>query len=246
MTKFTLLLLCIGLVLNPTKSYANDSVQKELTTKQIPTLLILGDSLSAGYRLSSEDNWPTLLNIKFQAMNEQQLNDQQKLSEESSYLIYPYIVNGSVSGDTAEQALARLPNLLTTHSPDFVLIELGANNGMQGLSLANLKNTLDEIVVKIKQSGAKPILMQIDIPQNLGKRYVTGFKSVYPKVALTHNIPLIPFYMADLVAANEKNDFSFIQDDGIHPTKEAQPFIVDWMMTHLVMALLPSSSTAAE
>ncbi|WP_143047635.1 GDSL-type esterase/lipase family protein [Thorsellia anophelis] len=194
-----------------------------------PKLLILGDSLSAGYRLSNEVSWPVLLNNligeKTQSSNSSKLNIQ--------------IINASISGDTAEQGLARLPNLLETYKPNYILIELGANNGLQGLDTNNLKTTLKSIISDSKAAGAEPILMQIDIPRNYGKRYVDAFSAVYPSIAAELNIPLIPFFMESVVINNAQNGGLWLQDDGIHPTEAAQPFIANWMYDTLISTLKP-------
>nr|WP_294104795.1 multifunctional acyl-CoA thioesterase I/protease I/lysophospholipase L1 [Providencia sp.] len=189
------------------------SGQALATTK----LLILGDSLSAGYRLPAEQAWASLLASRWQ-----------KLSPPVT------VINGSISGNTSAQGLERLSTLLEQHKPNWVLIELGANDGLQGLAVEQLETNLQQIIDKIEQSGAKPLLMQIRIPPNYGKRYTSSFERVYSKLAQENNIPLLPFYMETVITKPE-----WIQQDGIHPTVEAQPSITDFMEKQLSLYILP-------
>ncbi|CAI0930088.1 Acyl-CoA thioesterase I precursor [Serratia entomophila] len=175
------------------------------------TLLILGDSLSAGYRLPIAQAWPTLLAEQWQ----------KKPGE-------PQLVNASISGDTAAQGLARLPALLKQHQPRWVLIELGANDGLRGFPAQDLQRDLGQIITLVQQAGAQPLLMQIRIPPNYGRRYTEAFSAIYPALAKQFNIPLLPFYMEQVVVKAE-----WMQDDGLHPNRDAQPFIATWMAERL-------------
>lgn len=171
------------------------------------TLLILGDSLSAGYRLPAEQAWATQLGQRWQQAGNGIT-----------------LINGSISGNTAAQGLARLPALLEQHKPQWVLIELGANDGLRGLPVTQTRDDLQTIINTVNAAGAKPLLMQIRIPPNYGKRYTERFSAIYPALAADNSIPLIPFYM-EAVVTNPQ----WIQDDGIHPNETAQPYITDWM-----------------
>ncbi len=175
------------------------------------TLLILGDSLSAGYRLPIERAWPTLLAEQWQKKPGA-----------------PQLVNASISGDTAAQGLARLPALLKQHQPRWVLIELGANDGLRGFPAPDMQRDLGQIITRVQQAGAQPLLMQIRIPPNYGRRYTEAFSAVYPALAKQFNIPLLPFYMEQVVVKPE-----WMQDDGLHPNGDAQPFIATWMAERL-------------
>ncbi|MDU2544181.1 MAG: multifunctional acyl-CoA thioesterase I/protease I/lysophospholipase L1, partial [Klebsiella sp.] len=115
------------------------------------TLLILGDSLSAGYRMAANAAWPALLNEKWQAKTP--------------------VVNASISGDTSQQGLARLPALLKQHQPRWVLVELGGNDGLRGFPPQQTEQTLRTIIKDIKAANAEPLLMQIHLPANYGRRY---------------------------------------------------------------------------
>lgn len=174
-------------------------------------LLIIGDSLSAVYRLPVAESWPSLLNKKWQKEGDK-----------------PTIINASISGDTAEQGLARLQTLLQQHQPRWVLIELGANDGLRGFPPQNISQTLTRIISQVKQANAEPLLMQIRLPPNYGRRYGDAFYAIYPTLAKQENIPLVPFFMEQVAAKPE-----WMQDDGLHPALAAQSFIADWMADKL-------------
>ncbi len=175
------------------------------------TLLILGDSLSAGYRLPVAQAWPTLLADSWQ-----------------KHPGSPRVLNASISGDTAAQGLARLPELLKQHQPRWVVIELGANDGLRGFPAQDIQQDLSQIITQVQQAGAQPLLMQIHIPPNYGRRYTEAFSAIYPALAKQFNIPLLPFFMEQVVIKPE-----WMQDDGLHPNQDAQPFIATWMAKRL-------------
>ncbi|MDD2344286.1 MAG: arylesterase [Tolumonas sp.] len=171
------------------------------------TLLILGDSLSAGYMMAAEQSWPVLL--------------QQQWKEEK----FPVtIINSSISGSTTQDGLARLPALLSHHKPDWVLIELGANDGIRGFPPAVPYQTLKKTIQLIQQQGGKPLLMQIRIPRNYGAAYITRLEAIYPQLAEETGIPLLPFFLESIITRPE-----LMFNDGIHPTAKAQPLIRDML-----------------
>ncbi|WP_172677656.1 multifunctional acyl-CoA thioesterase I/protease I/lysophospholipase L1 [Pantoea stewartii] len=172
------------------------------------TLLVLGDSLSAGYQMSASQAWPSLLNKQWQQQ--------------------PSVVNASISGDTAAQGLARLPALLKQHQPQWVLIELGGNDGLRGFPPKDVAQTLGTIIDQVKAAKAKPILMQIRLPANYGRRYTDAFRDIYPQLAKQYDIALVPFFMEQVYLKPE-----WMQQDGIHPNPDAQPFIADLMAKEL-------------
>ncbi|WP_440867585.1 multifunctional acyl-CoA thioesterase I/protease I/lysophospholipase L1 [Symbiopectobacterium purcellii] len=176
------------------------------------TLLVLGDSLSAGYRMPAASAWPALLNEQWQKASPDGIT----------------IVNASISGDTASQGLARLPALLQQHQPRWVLIEMGGNDGLRGLPPPTIEQDLTTIINQVKTANAQPLLMQIRLPANYGQRYTNTFSAIYPRLAQQFSIPLVPFFMEQVYLKPE-----WMQDDGIHPTREAQPFIADWMAKQL-------------
>ena len=181
---------------------------------QAKTLLILGDSLSAGYGLSQQQSWVHLL--------------QQKLDQQNSGWT---LVNASISGETSGGGLARLPALLQQHKPHYVLVELGANDGLRGFPVPQLETNLNAIVQHIKQQQHKAVLMQIRIPPNYGPRYSKLFTDLYPKIAKEQQIPLWPFFMETIALKQQ-----WMQVDGLHPNLEAQPVIADLMLP-LVLGL---------
>ncbi|ADP11853.1 acyl-CoA thioesterase I [Erwinia sp. Ejp617] len=181
------------------------------------TLLVLGDSLSAGYRMSASAAWPALLNEKWQKS--------------------PAIINGSISGDTTAQGLARLPALLKQHQPRWVLIELGGNDGLRGFPPQQVEQDLNQAIAQIQAAKAQPLLMQVRLPANYGKRYTESFAAIYPRLASQHAIPLVPFFMEQVYLKPE-----WMQDDGIHPNPSAQPFIADLMAKQLAFLVKHQAS----
>ncbi|MCD9538710.1 multifunctional acyl-CoA thioesterase I/protease I/lysophospholipase L1 [Photobacterium carnosum] len=175
------------------------------------TLLVLGDSLSAGYQMPANKSWPVLL---------PKILDQQ--SQPTT------IINASISGDTSGNGLARLPQLLKQYQPDIVLIELGANDGLRGFAPKILRNNLSQMITLIKEMGSQPLLMQIEIPPNYGKRYNMLFRKIYPELSQSLNIPLLPFFLIDIIVQPQ-----LMMKDGIHPTAEAQPLIAQFMAQQL-------------
>lgn len=142
------------------------------------------------------------------------------------------VVNASISGDTSGNGLMRLPSLLKLHKPDTVLIELGANDGLRGFPLKVLQSNLSKIVQIIREGDSKPILMQIRVLPNYGKRYTEAFSNTYPKVAQTEDVPLIPFFLEQVVTKPE-----WMMQDGLHPTEQAQPWIAEFVAEELYQYL---------
>jgi len=176
-----------------------------VSANQPYTLLVYGDSLSAAYGISEEQGWVNLLRQKIQ---------QQEL---------PYrVVNGSVSGETSNGGLARLPAMLDSYQPDLVILELGGNDGLRGLPLPTLKANLLAMVELIKDSGAQVLLAGIQIPPNYGPRYTQPFFELFGDIAEQENLPLVPFLIDGIPQQPE-----LMQNDGIHPRAEAQWMIVD-------------------
>lgn len=176
------------------------------------TLLIIGDSLSAGYNMPVEESWPVFLPSKLQ---------QQGLEIT--------VINASISGDTSGNALARLPGLLSKHQPDYVLLELGANDGLRGFSPKLITNNLSVMISNIKSQNAQPILMQIQVPTNYGKRYSNAFADIYPALSQEKNIPLMPFYLEQVIVKPE-----WMQGDGLHPNVKAQQWIAEFIAVELI------------
>ena len=168
-------------------------------------LLILGDSISAGFGIKESQNWTTLLKSSF--------------SKEGKSL---EIINSSISGDTTSGGLSRINRDLNTYKPDFVLVELGGNDALRGYPISRIKQNLLRIVSIISNNQSIPIIMQIKIPPNYGKKYIDAFENIYSEVASETDAKLISF-MLENVALRE----DLMQPDGIHPNEKAQPFITE-------------------
>jgi acyl-CoA thioesterase-1 len=170
-----------------------------------PVILILGDSLSAGYGIPPDQGWVARL--------------QQRLDGEG----YGYtVVNASVSGETTAGALERLPRALTLHRPAIVVIELGGNDGLRGLPVDALRLNLEAIVTTCHDAGAEVVLTGIRIPPNYGPQYTETFYGVYETIAKQQEIPWVPFLLEGIALRDE-----LFQDDGIHPDLQAQPLLLD-------------------
>ena len=168
-------------------------------------LLILGDSISAGFGIKESQNWTTLLKSSF--------------SKEGKSL---EIINSSISGDTTSGGLSRINRDLNTYKPDFVLVELGGNDALRGYPISRIKQNLLKIVSIISNNQSIAIIMQIKIPPNYGKKYIEAFENIYSEVASEMDVKLISF-MLENVALRE----DLMQPDGIHPNKKAQPVIAE-------------------
>lgn len=170
-----------------------------------PVILVFGDSLSAGYRMDVEDGWVNLLALR--------ISDQD---------LHFRVVNASVSGETTGGGLSRLPASLEAHKPAIVIVELGGNDGLRGLPVANIKENLIAMVKLSQEAGAQVILAGIQIPPNYGPRYTGPFTAQYADIAESMNLPLIPFLIDGIPQQPE-----LMQDDGIHPRAEAQSMVLD-------------------
>lgn len=169
------------------------------------TLLVVGDSISAGYGLAEGQGWVRLLERRLQ---EQKLDYQ--------------VVNASISGDTTAGGLARLPRLLADHQPTVVAIELGGNDGLRGQPLAQFERNLTALVEQAKAKGARVLLLGMRLPPNYGPRYTDGFAQVYTDVAKAQQVALVPFLLEGV-----GGDPAFMQADGIHPRANAQQRLLD-------------------
>lgn len=170
-----------------------------------PVILVYGDSLSAGYGLPQDKGWVTLLADRLRA-------------EKFDYRV----VNASVSGETTVGGAKRLDAVLAQHRPAIVVIELGGNDGLRGLSLASTRQNLDAMVRTARSAGAKSLLVGMQLPPNYGTAYTGKFQALFEGVAREEKIPLVPFMLAGF---GEKREY--FQSDGIHPTVAAQPLILD-------------------
>lgn len=164
----------------------------------------MGDSLSGAYGINTDEGWVALL--------------QQQLSQKG----YTYrVVNASVSGDTTRTGLSRINAALEQHRPAIVIIALGGNDGLRGLAFAETENSLARIIERARQNGARVLLAGVRLPPNYGPVYTEQFAALYRGLAERYGIPLVP-RMLDQVAEHRE----LMQEDGIHPTAEAQPRIM--------------------
>ena len=188
-------------------TFVTNAVLAQQPTQKI---LVMGDSLSAGYGIDIQQGWVSLL--------------EKKLAETHRIKI----INASVSGETSSGGTTRLPALLTEHQPDIVILELGGNDGLRGQPLKLLEKNLQTMIDASKSTGAKVILAGMQIPPNYGPRYSNEFKTLYAKLAEKNQLGLIPFLLEGIGGKAE-----LMQRDGIHPTAEAQQIIVNTVLPEI-------------
>jgi acyl-CoA thioesterase-1 len=170
-----------------------------------PVILVVGDSISAGYGLPANAGWTTLL--------------QRRLAAEQ----FPYrVVNASISGDTTAGGRARLPALLEQHRPAITIIELGGNDGLRGGSLDAMRANLDALTASAQKAGSNVLLIGMQLPPNYGASYVRRFSSVFSDVAHSHKAALVPFFFDGF-----GDDSAMFQQDRIHPVAIAQQRLLD-------------------
>ncbi len=168
-----------------------------------PVILVLGDSLSAEYGLPRGTGWVHIL--------EQQLE-----KDKSPWTIF----NASISGETSSGGISRLPSLLTQKKPGIVMIELGANDALRGLPIAQTETNLRKMIQMSKKSGARVLLFGIQIPTNYGQSYTTQFKKLYQQLANEEQIELLPFFLEGVATKPE-----LFQADRLHPNVKAQSIL---------------------
>lgn len=184
-------------------------------TLMAKSIVVLGDSISAAAGIEVSKGWVALVQKK--------LND-----SKHDFTLY----NESISGDTSSGGLARIDRALKQHKPRVLILELGANDGLRGLSPDVMKSNLIEIIRHAQKANAKVLLLGMKIPPNYGKRYIEMFYNVYPQLAQELNIPTIPFLLED-VALNP----DMMQSDGLHPNAQAQPIIAEKIWQKLLPLL---------
>jgi len=192
--------LAVALLLNSSEVLASDSGSEATADK--PTVLVWGDSLSAAYGIPIEKGWVNLLQEKYG----------DKLS----------VVNGSISGETTQGGLSRLPDALKQHKPDLVLLELGANDGLRGIKTDVMKDNLTEMIELIKAADSEQVILGIRIPLNYGFTYTQKFEQVYLDLVKQFELPFLPFLLESVAL-----DYDLMQSDGLHPTADAQPKVLE-------------------
>jgi acyl-CoA thioesterase I len=203
------MLLVVGTILGPAGAQAATS----------RTIVVLGDSLSAGYGISVQEGWVNLL--------------AQRLSNQG----YGYkVVNASVSGETTQGGVARLPRVLELHKPEIVVIELGGNDGLRGLPLATSRDNLQRAITLARNAKARVLLVGMMIPPNYGPRYSQEFRDMFPALASRNSVALVPFLLENVAL-----DDALMQEDGIHPNAKAQPRILENLWPRLKPLLVAPS-----
>ncbi|EHA14078.1 arylesterase [Halomonas sp. HAL1] len=173
-----------------------------INSEQSPSLLVMGDSLSAAYGIEREEGWVSLL--------------AERLEGEVN------VINASISGETTSGGLQRFSDILGQQQPDIVLLELGGNDGLRGLAPNQMQANLAGMIEQSQEAGAQVLLLGIDIPPNYSQAYRDAFTGVFHSLAEEYDISLVPFLLED-IALND----ALMQSDGIHPTADAQPIILD-------------------
>lgn len=187
-------------------------IAREPAREELPTIVALGNSLTAGAGIPATESYPSQL---------------QRRLDESGY--HYRVINAGVSGDTTAGALRRIDWVLKSR-PQIVILELGGNDGLRGLSLGQMHDNLDEIIRRVRAAGAEVILAGMKLPLNYGDDYRARFEAVYVRLAQTHHVALMPFFLEGVGAQAELN-----QADGIHPTGDGYRVVID----HLWPVLSP-------
>ena len=180
------------------------------TSHAAPTVLVYGDSLSAAYGIPRDRGWVHLL--------------QERLTDQG----YPHaVVNASISGETTSGGLSRIDSTLNQYHPQLVILELGANDGLRGLPVMQMRSNLGAMIQACKKHHAQVLLVGMRIPPNYGPRYARSFSESYPQLAKKYRVPLLDFLLEGIAGRSE-----LTQDDGLHPNVEAQPTVLEniWQM----------------
>ncbi len=165
----------------------------------------MGDSLSAGYGLKPEEGWVHLLRLRLQQQN---LNYR--------------VINASITGDTTQGGLARLPKALQREKPDIFILELGANDGLRGFDINLTRNNLIKMIELARTADARVLLLGIQLPANYGHAFREKFRQIFFDIAQSQQVSLVPFFLKGVAETRE-----LMQPDGIHPAAQAQPVILD-------------------
>jgi acyl-CoA thioesterase I len=188
-------------------------ISTPVLAEEQPVMVILGDSLSAGYGMNKDQSWVHLLEQRLAGLD-----------------LDFRILNSSISGDTTQGGLSRLPRLLDRYHPELVIIELGGNDGLRGINPDTTRDNIRDMIVQSQAIGAQVLLVGIKLPPNYGAAYIQDFESIYSDLALEYHTLLVPFFMQDVVFNSE-----LMQADGIHPNDKGQPVLLDniWRVLEL-------------
>lgn len=187
------------------------------------TILVMGDSLSAAYGVETEIAWVNLLRERLEEHDHEQWQ----------------VVNASISGETTDGGARRLPALLDKHQPDIVIIELGGNDGLRGFQPPVIRDNLSAMIEASQQAGARVLLVGMQIPPNYGASYTRLFTEMYPNLSDQYDTALVPSFLDGIY-----NGDGLMQDDGIHPTSEAQPLLLENVWPHLQPLLQETASAS--
>ena len=190
-----ILLLLLGIFISGSSVWSSEA----------PVILIVGDSLSAGYGMELSQSWPRLL---------------QKRLDDNGHQYQ--VVNSSITGDTTQGGLTRLPRLLDKYQPELVIVELGGNDGLRGIGVPVTRKNLSNMIEQSQAVAATVILTGIRLPPNYGPSYTGQFYAMYTELEARYSLLLVPFFMEGIVF-----DPDLMQDDGIHPNVQAQPVLLD-------------------
>lgn len=188
-------------ILSLTLALIHPVIAAEKTT----SILVMGDSLSAGYGIKPEEGWVNLLRLRLQQQN---LNYR--------------VINASITGDTTQGGLSRLPKTLQREKPDIFILELGANDGLRGFDINLTRNNLNRMIELAHAGNSKVLLLGIQLPANYGRSFREKFSQIFSDVANKQQIALVPFFLKGVAETRD-----LMQPDGIHPAAEAQPVILD-------------------
>jgi len=185
------------------------------TLNKAPAILIMGDSLSAGFGMQTSKGWASLL--------------EERLASEN----LPHrVINASISGETTNGGLSRLTQALKTHQPHTVIIELGANDGLRGLPLHLVRKNLARMVELSQQAKTQVLLLGMRLPPNYGPRYTHDFTQIFIELAEEYNTGVVPFFLTGVATKRE-----LMQNDGLHPNTAAQPQLLDTIWSQLLPLL---------
>lgn len=185
------------------------AVSATATSAKQQTIVVYGDSLSAAYGINQHEGWVSLL--------QQRLKSSTNMSVATSK-----VINASISGETTSGGLSRFAEMLNAQKPDIVILELGANDGLRGLSPIDTRKQLEAMIQQAVKNHAKVLLLGMKIPPNYGLKYSQQFSENYAFLAKKYQLPLVPFFL-DGVAGNP----ALVQADGLHPTAAAQPQLLE-------------------
>jgi acyl-CoA thioesterase I len=205
-----------ALVAESTKKYPSaKTVEKSSLNKSEPSILIVGDSLSAEYGLIRGKGWVALLGSR---LTERGVKHQ--------------IVNASISGETTSGGRTRFNDLLQKHKPNYVVLQLGANDALRGLPITQTEANLKSMVIDAKKMGATVVIVGIQIPPNYGKSYTEAFKAIFPTIAIEQKTELVPFMFEGFADKPE-----FFQKDRIHPNESAHPVMLNLIWPAVAKAM---------